>query len=98
MVRNYKPVAGSRRERSYTDEDLQNALGLINEGQPLKRVAAMFNIPRRTLRNHVSGERKTTVVGRKKALLPEKKKVEQNMLPSLAILAIPLMLMNCVFL
>lgn len=74
MVRNYKPVAGSRRERSYTDKDVQNALGLINEGQPLKRVAAMFNIPRRTLRNHVSGERKTTVVGRKKALLPEEEK------------------------
>ena len=74
MVRNYKPVAGSWRERSYTDEDLQNALGLINEGQPLKRVAAMFNIPLGPLETMLVEKKKPTVVGGKKALLPEEEK------------------------
>ncbi|KAK4326940.1 hypothetical protein Pmani_002544 [Petrolisthes manimaculis] len=72
MVRHYTPVR-HRQPRSYTDDDLQHALLLIAEGQPVKRVAAM-KIPRRTLRNHASGERNTTIVGRKRTLLPEEEK------------------------
>ncbi|KAK4327537.1 hypothetical protein Pmani_002018 [Petrolisthes manimaculis] len=74
MVRHYTPII-DRQPRSYTDDDLHHALQLITEGQPITRVAAMMKIPRRTLRNHASGERKTTIASRKRILLPEEETI-----------------------
>ncbi|XP_065664792.1 uncharacterized protein LOC136086420 [Hydra vulgaris] len=53
------------------DYELKKAVELVNDGEPCKRVARLLNIPHRTLRCHVSGLRKTSVVGRRSALLLE---------------------------
>ncbi|XP_065639662.1 uncharacterized protein LOC136072385 [Hydra vulgaris] len=53
------------------DYELKKAVELVNDGEPCKRVARLLNIQHRTLRCHVSGLRKTSVVGRRSALLPE---------------------------
>ena len=71
MVRNYKPRGGPKPPKPYTLEDLHEAVGRVKDGEPCKVVARELHIPHRTLRNHVSGVRKTTVVGRQRALLPE---------------------------
>ncbi|XP_047138172.1 uncharacterized protein LOC124814460 [Hydra vulgaris] len=57
--------------KTYTDYELKKAVELVNDGEPCKRVARLLNIPHRTLRCHVSDLRKTSVVGRRSALLPE---------------------------
>lgn len=71
MVRNYKHRDGSKPPKPYSDDDLQEAIRRVTAGEPCKQVARLLHIPHRTLRNHVSGERKTSVVGRQRALLPE---------------------------
>lgn len=73
MVRNYVPRGGPKQPKSYTENDLQQAIRRVNEGEPCKRVARLLRIPHRTLRNHLAGVRKTTssIAGRQKALLPE---------------------------
>lgn len=74
MVRTYVPVGGWRQPPAYSEEDLKAALSLVADGMALQAAARQMNIPRRTLRNHFIGERKTTVVGRRTALLPEEER------------------------
>ena len=71
MVRHYERKTCPHQARPYSHEDLVEAVRRVKEGEPCKTVARMLHIPHRTLRNHVSGERKTSESGRKRALLPE---------------------------
>lgn len=73
MVRNYVPRGGPKQPKNYTEDDLQQAIRRVNEGEPCKHVARLLRIPHRTLRNHLAGVRKTTssIAGRQKALLSE---------------------------
>lgn len=61
MVRNYKHRDGSKPPKPYSDDDLQEAIRRVTAGEPCKQVARLLHIPHRTLRNHVSGQRKTSV-------------------------------------
>ena len=71
MVRNYKRKTVDPMEPPYTQATLQEAVQRVKSGEPCKKVARFLGIPHRTLRDHVSGARKTSVTGRKPALLPE---------------------------
>lgn len=53
MVRNYKPVAGVVKPKSYTAEQLQVAVDRVKKGEAIRKVSAVTGIPRRTLTNHV---------------------------------------------
>lgn len=53
MVRNYKPVAGVVKPKSYTAEQLQVAVDRVKKGEAIRKVSAETGIPRRTLTNHV---------------------------------------------
>ncbi|XP_065642657.1 jerky protein homolog-like [Hydra vulgaris] len=70
MVRNYIKST-QQQSKTYTDSELKRAIQLVNDGEPCKRVARLLNIPHRTLRCHISGLRKSSVVGRKSSLQPD---------------------------
>lgn len=73
MVRNYKPVAGVVKPKSYTAEQLQVAVDRVKKGEAIRKVSAKTGIPRRTLTNHVTGQRggHGSTGGRPPALFPE---------------------------
>lgn len=73
MVRNYKKL-GTVPAKQYTPEELEEAVLQVQQGEPMRHVSRNFKIPRRTLRNHVSGENPTSHVGRKPVLLPEEER------------------------
>lgn len=62
MVRNYKRKTN---RRSYSDHHLSEALDKIRTKQmSTKRCSELYNIPRETLRDHISGKRgKVPTVG-----------------------------------
>lgn len=70
MVRNYKRKNPLPRAPAYTEEDVQEALRRVKDGESVNKVARQMSIPRRTLRDRNSGKRPTNVVGRPRALLP----------------------------
>lgn len=71
MVRNYKPRHGTAREKPYTDEAFQEALRRVSDGESVNKVCHKLGIPRRSLRDRISGARPSNVTGRPRALLAE---------------------------
>ncbi len=71
MVRHYVRKTDPKQACLYSREDLQEAISRVKAGEQCKTVSRLLRIPHRTLRDHVSGARRTSEVGRKPALLPE---------------------------
>ena len=73
MVRTYKRVGGRLHAKACNSEQLEAAITHVRNGKSLRKVSTETGVPRRTLRNHMSGHRggHGSNGGRPPALLPQ---------------------------
>lgn len=62
-----RPIGEDHRNARYTDNDVENAIGLRQQGYTYRKVSEMMDMPIRTIRDYVSGRRRCqSVAGWKK--------------------------------